>query len=393
MVRAKHNYKNLAKINRKLVLNLLRRESLTNRKALAKLSGLDPSTITKIIREFMNRNLCIETQPEISGKVGRRTIGLKLSKNAYKSVVVRVGVQVTEVAVGYFDGSIEHVDTVRSVNNIGKFVEKIRKTVYPIVEKIDPERFLGISISIPGMVDIENNYIIDVPHLGWRDVDLSEHLEGNIPIYIDNEANLSIIAEKWKNPLIKPTENVVFVYLSEGIGCGVIINGQIYRGTFFNAGELGHMTIDFNGKECYCGNRGCWETLASTEAIVREYERKIAKLEGSSYNDKFTSLISLSENNENALAFLKKEEAYLTAGITNIVNGLSPEYIILGGWGSILSDESVRRIENKVNSMVLHTAKNKIKIMKSLLDSKEQGLAAITGAALMIVDRSLENII
>jgi len=393
MGKVKQNHRELAKNNRKLVLNLLRREGITNRKALAKLSGLDPSTITKIIKEFINRNLCVETQPEISGKVGRRTIGLKLSKDAYKSIVVRVGVQVTEVAIGYFDGTVEHVDTVRSVSNISEFIEKIKKIIYPIIEKISPDRFLGVSISLPGMVDIENNYIIDVPHLGWRDVNLSDYLDGTIPVFIDNEANLSLIAEKWKNPLIKSVENAVFVYLSEGIGCGVIVNGQIYRGTFFNAGEFGHMTLDYGGKECYCGNKGCWETLASTEAIVREYERNFSKLEGSSYNDKFMALVKLSEDNDKALSMIKSEEDYLALGITNIVNTLSPEYVILGGWASILSEDSIKSIENKVNKRILYAAKRKIKITKSLIDSKEQGLAAVIGAALMIVDRNLEKIV
>lgn len=393
MTKKVRNQMGLAKNNRRIVLNFLRKEKITNRKKLAQLTGLDPSTITKIIKEFLNRGLCVETEPEFSGKVGRKTIGLKLSNEIYKSIVIRVGVQLTDIAIGYFDGSIRYIDTVRSDTNIKNFIDKLKGIISPIINDFDNEKFLGISVSLPGMVDTKNNYIIDVPHMGWRNISLKDYFESNVPLFIDNEANLSLIAEKWVNPLLKNVENIVFVYLSEGIGCGIMLGEQLYRGTFFNAGEFGHMIVDYNGKECHCGNRGCWETIASTEAIVREYERIYSKLEGSSFNDKFMNLVELSIKDKDAISLIRKEEENLSIGIANIVNSFSPEYVILGGWASILSDESIRRIEKMVNEKVLYTVKNKVKLIKSNLDQKMQGLAAITGAAYMIVDKSLDKIV
>lgn len=383
----------LGKSNRKLTIDLLRREECTTRRDLAALSGLDPSTITKIIRDFLEKGYCKELSTEDTGSIGRKATILKLNQSALKSVVLKIGVEVTEIGIGYFDGHVEIVKKMTTTSQFPKYIREMEKVAKDFLKTFPLEQFMGFSISVPGMVDTENSFIIDVPHLGWRELQVKDFTKTKFPIYIDNEANLSLIAEKWKNPLLKDYNDLLFVYISEGIGCGLMIDGKLYKGRTFSAGEFGHMTIETNGPRCFCGKKGCWETLTSTEARVKKFESTGQLLKGKNYNEKFVNLIELSKTNNLALKNLREEEEYLATGIINIINGLAPEAVLIGGTGSSLSEDSIKRIELSVNRRGLFAVRNKTKILRSTLDTEGNKDSAVIGAALMAVDRKLDDVI
>ncbi|MGC9384705.1 MAG: ROK family transcriptional regulator [Kosmotogaceae bacterium] len=379
--------------NKKLVLNLIRKGEIT-RRDISKISGLNPSTVTKIVKFLIESKLCFELgRKKSKNSVGRKAINLSVNPKAYQSLIVRIGVQKTEIGRGYFDGSVEILETIRSTTNIANFVSNIKKVSDKITESIPERNFLGVSVSVPGMVDTERAFIIDVPHLGWKNLYVRDYVVTDKSLFLDNEANLSLIAESWKNPSINGLENVVFLYLSEGIGCGIMIDGKIYRGNTYSAAEFGHMSIQQDGPQCYCGNSGCWEALASTEAFVKKYRSAGGHIEGSNYNEQFEQIINQTQNNELAKENLKREEELLAIGIVNIVNSLNPEAVVLGGMAGTLTEQSIERIQKLVNDRVLYALKDKIKIVKSHLDKDGKIVSPGVGATLMIIDRNIQKII
>ncbi|TYB88827.1 MAG: ROK family protein [Kosmotoga sp.] len=382
--------------NRLFLLNLLRQNYRITRRELSKLSGLDPSTVTKITKYFIAKNLCRETVTIKRKLAGRRPIVLELNKDAYKSVVVNIGVSFTEIGIGFFDGKVKVIDRIDSDKNFKNLFNEIFEKAAKIVQKIGKDRFLGYSFSVPGMVDIDKAFIIELPHLNVRELDLKAMIPSESDknsIHIDNEANLSLIAEKAFNDSLEGKHNIVFVNLSEGIGCGVMLEDEIYRGNQYTAGEFGHMTVKLNGEKCYCGNTGCWETVASTEAIVKTASSKGINLEGRYYSEKFQDLATTYRGDPAKERLLKIVEENLASGILNIINGYDPEIIVMGGAAAELPDNSMKRIQKIANQKALYATRGKVKVLRSVLGSYGERSSNIIGAALYAVQRNLEKIV
>ena len=392
MISKKLDSENIGKSNRRLVLQLLRKSTVTTRRDLAISSGLNPSTVTKIIREFLAKGLCEETDTEETAKIGRKAIELRLDKRAYTSVLVDIGVEVTHVGRGLFDGTASALTSFNTPSSFEEFSNALLEKTDEIVRRIPKHKFLGYSISVPGMVDVEESKIVYVPHLDWKDVSVKDRLSKRYPVFLDNEANLSLIAEKWNNPVLASRRDIAFVYVSEGIGCGIMLDGQIYRGRNYSAGEMGHMTVQIDGPKCYCGNNGCWETFASTEAIIRKALALGFELKGANSNEKYLSIFEGKDLHCRDV-MLKEIEKSLAIGIVNIVNSLDPEVVILGGMASRLPDSSIKNLRDLVNSRVLYATGQNIEIRRSVLDLKGKTSSNIMGASLHIIDRRMNDFV
>jgi N-acetylglucosamine repressor len=392
VISRKLDSENIGKSNRRLVLQLLRKNQITTRRDLASVSGLNPSTVTKIIREFLLAGLCEEISTEVTDRIGRKAIELRLNRKAYVSIVVDIGVEETSIGKGYFDGTTSTISSFSTPSTFEEFTEVLVEKTGEVVKKIPKYKFLGYSISVPGMVDVERSKIVYVPHLGWKDVFLKDSLSKRYPVVLDNEANLSLIAEKWNNPGLAGLGDIVFVYVSEGIGCGIMLGGQIHRGRDYSAGEIGHMTVQLDGPKCYCGNSGCWETFASSEAIVRKAQSEGLELKGSNNNERYLDILKNYEKSE--YSFLIEEiEKSLAVGIVNIVNSLDPEVIVLGGVASMLPEEALKRLTGIVNSRVLYATGQNIEVRRSILDTHGKTSSNMIGAALHIIERRVDDFI
>jgi predicted NBD/HSP70 family sugar kinase len=178
--------------------------------------------------------------------------------------------------------------------------------------------------------------------LPWRDVPVVNLLEKatGLPVIIDNSARCSALAEIWHGKAqYAHVRNLLYVSVSTGLACGVVIDGGLYRGGNNTAGQFGHIPIDVNGPDCRCGQRGCWDLYASDKATVKRY----ADLRGASGKRVSTmrKLVELVEAGDGAATEAVRETArYLGMGITGLINGLDPEVVIIGGeitkaWGVI----------------------------------------------------------
>jgi predicted NBD/HSP70 family sugar kinase len=186
-------------------------------------------------------------------------------------------------------------------------------------------------VSVPGLVDRAAGTVIVSPNLGWRAVPVRTLMEEKLelPVYVENDANAAAFAELWYGPLDEVSARTLLsVLVVEGLGTGLIINGELHVGTSIGLGGFGHMTMDPKGSTCSCGRRGCWETFASNRATVDRYNAAKPKNAVRTVSE----LISLAGQGDTiALETLQTTARYLGDGISSLVHGLSPEVVVIGG--------------------------------------------------------------
>jgi len=280
-VKASQQGKNLSDVqemNRSLVLRLLKRQDICSRAQLARLSGLNQATITNIIKDFIKWGLVKETGL-IGGERGRRSIGVQINHKEYYVIGVRLLRK--EFRLGLFDIFGECIIKKvfdNGINNPNVVIEKIKTEIANMMSEND-KNVLGIGIAVPGPYFRKEGRIMTITGFdGWDDIWLKEEMTQSfdIPVIIDHDANAGALAEWWvmPNEIIQGT--AIYLSVDEGVGAGIINNGRIFRGGLGTAGEVGHMTIDRNGKLCECGNRGCLVHCASVTYIMEVARREIS---------------------------------------------------------------------------------------------------------------------
>jgi predicted NBD/HSP70 family sugar kinase len=189
------------------------------------------------------------------------------------------------------------------------------------------EDLLGIGVAVPGLIDKAKGILEFAPNLGWKGVPITRIFKEtyNLPIILNNEAKAAAIGERAL--VYHKINNIVFVSINEGIGCGIFLNCKLYRGASGNAGEFGHITIDTNGPLCHCGNRGCWEIFASENYIMNNY----LKLPTSNPQLSKEEVYQLGKNGDQRIrAIFSETGKNIGIGLVNIINGLSPELLVIG---------------------------------------------------------------
>ena len=313
-------------INRRLVLNLLRTRQPISRADLARLSGLQRSTISLIVEELVNEEWVIEGAP-VSLPRGRRPTMLALNDNrAIVGVDIRPGE--TTIALADLNGkfvSREVMDTPRDAE----------AAIAAMLERIEPllhrgKKVEGIGISLPGRVDPVTGRLLFAPNLGWKDCKLGQRVAQatGLPVELENAANACVLAAVWFDKMDE-CRNLLCVLVAEGIGTGILANGQLVRGHNGLAGEFGHVSIDPNGPLCSCGGRGCWEVFGSNRAAVNHYRRlrpdAPADLE-------FTGILTRADEGDAAAAQVIDTMArFLGEGVRMLVAALAPEKIVMIG--------------------------------------------------------------
>jgi glucokinase len=209
-------------------------------------------------------------------------------------------------------------------------------------EGVDPRRIVGVGAGVPGAVEATRGTVFLAPNLGWRDVPVREYLleRLDLPVVVDNDANCAALGEWWAGAG-RGSELMVCVTLGTGIGGGIVREGRILRGVTGAAGEIGHVTIEIDGRPCGCGNHGCVEAYASGRAIARR-AREGLETAGDSF---VASLVdgdparitaetvaqAARDGDGYALELLGETARYLGAALAGLVNVLNPDRIVLAG--------------------------------------------------------------
>ncbi len=380
----KHDHVSMKTGNKRNLVELLIATGPKTRASLSRESGLAPSAVTRLTRELMNDGIISVIQFEEKSEPGRKGEVLSLSEKPI-AAVFDIGVTKTSLGVAFLNGKIDVV----SHFNTPQLPEDFFKVA---LEKVNAMRnvydFEMVSFSVPGIVNCDRKEIILAPNLGWYNVRIDDLFDGNFDILADNEANLSMLAEARYAADLANVDNAVFVIVREGVGTGVMIGGKVVRGESFSAGEFGHMIVSIDSEErCHCGNKGCWELYAS----IRWANQKYGLLNGNNHIDKFEELLSMAkQDDEKAKAILYVHAYNVAVGITNIVNGVNPEIVIIGGSLSSAPDWYFARVNEIVKTRALKMATTKLKIRPTIFAEPSSNLV---GAAVYAIEKYLDKVI
>ncbi len=314
-------------INRQVVLNYIRENGVISRADIAKLTELQRSTISQIVDDLI-KNEFVEEIGAGASTGGRKPTMLRLQKGKQAVIGVDITPTTTTIATSDLGGNILEQQSFQTDPDVNKTFSEIVKGLKKINNKA-----LQVGVSLPGLVNDIQGRVIFVPFFEWKNWNLKEDLEQEtgLSVVIDNDANAISLAELWfGRKEVRNVKNFLTVLVAEGIGTGMIIDGQIYRGHNGVAGEFGHMVVVGTDSvvECSCGSRKCWEALASDTATIARYLIATNQTNPITIDD-FIELVKA--KNINALKIAKETLFYLGVGIANIVVGLSPETVVVSG--------------------------------------------------------------
>jgi len=351
-----------------------------SRSDISEVTGLTPSSVTRLTKELIDEGYIREIGTMGKNSPGRRRILLDLRKNAFLSLVFDIGVNITTYGVGFFDGEVEPRGTFNTPREPVEFFNIVKE----IYERISGEyRISRISLSVPGMVDMEEKKILLAPNLEWENVSIKELLKVDVPVLADNEANLSMLAEKYHSEDLRNVKEAVFIIIREGVGAGLMIDGKIFRGPSFTAGEAGHMTVNmYSDRQCHCSNWGCWELVSSINWAIEQYGKE---LPGKNAIEKFQAL----KQRNDAKRILMKFAENIAVGIVNLVNILNPELVILGGEVVDLGDSFLDIVKDFVHQRALKAAVKDLKIRTTEFRNISSNLV---GAAVLAVEDIIEEV-
>jgi predicted NBD/HSP70 family sugar kinase len=328
-------------INSRIMLNLVRKHQPISRADLMRHSGLQRSTVSVITEQLIAERWLREGEVGQLPR-GRRPTFLHLNEDRAGIFGINVRPFMTNMALANLEGRFLEQESMVTPSSPDEFVKQIAERVHSLMKERPQMAYEGIGVSLPGRVDLSSQKFIFAPNLKWHEEDLKERLESatGLPVDLENEANACALSEFWFGRHSDSVSNLIAVAVSEGIGVGMILNGQIVRGPSGLAGEFGHVSINENGPKCGCGNRGCWEVFASNSAGVRYYEEaKLSKRNGKTNHTNhkqpditFEDVLQLAEQGDlQALDALDRMAHYLGRGIAMLVTGLAPDVIVVVG--------------------------------------------------------------
>jgi predicted NBD/HSP70 family sugar kinase len=322
-------------INRQIVLNYIREREPISRAEIARETDLQRSTISAIVEALSTEGL-VEEVGEGESTGGRRPTLLRLRTKEAIAIGVSITPSRTTLATSDLAGRIleqkeflTDPDPDKTLNEVIALVREFSVKNNGSIE--------GVGVSLPGLVDPSTGAAVYVPYFKWRDLPIAKTISNasGLPVIIDNDANAVALAELWfGRPEVSDARDFILVLVAEGVGTGIIFDGQVYRGQRGAAGEFGHMVIGTHAPvPCSCGNLDCWEAFSSEGAANARYLKLSSEgKEGNSAPFGFRELVDQALRGEaNAKAALVETAHYLGIGISNLVVGFSPEAVVVGG--------------------------------------------------------------
>jgi predicted NBD/HSP70 family sugar kinase len=381
--------------HRQLVTRLLWREGRLSRAAIARETGLSRSTVSGIASDLLAAGL-ISERGAGSSRGGRRPIVLGFDYDARFVVGVDVGATHISVALTDLNATVYawrsqrhgvRKDPAGTIALVQRLIQDVLRE-----EAVATERCIGVGLAVPSPVH-DGNQLSSRLMPAWEQHDLVAELEAGqpFPVLVDNDANLGALSEQ-RFGAARGRSNVAYIKLATGIGLGLVINGEVYRGAKGLAGEISHTSLDAQGPECICGQRGCLVLLAGSEALI---ERALERAKDTPRSRLYCrDELSTHELVEAALIgdgpaheTIQQAGAVLGVGLANLINVIDPGMVVLGGdltrAGRILLDP----IREAVAARTRWTNATPTEIVSAQLGDRDIAL----GAASMVIDRALAN--
>lgn len=358
---------------------MIRNHCPISRAQIAELTGLTKGTVSTIVNDLMKDHLVYEIGPGRSSG-GRRPVMLMFNKVAGYAVGVDLGVNYLLTVLTDLQGNIVHEQiTPYQDLTYEEILSLLKKDLRTVIDQAPSSTYgiIGIGIGIPGIVGNDGT-ILFAPNLGWKDVDLKGviHNEFQVPVWIDNEANTGALGEKLYGAG-QEASNLVYVSVGIGIGTGIVLNGELYKGISGFSGEIGHTTIEVNGKKCRCGNKGCWELYASEHALMQQAKFLSIFRGGDDREINLETLIRLAdEGHTEVINLFNQVGEYLGVGTMNLILSFNPELVIIGNRLSKAQPWIVNPIKKVLNNRLMPYHREKLRVEFSSLGVYSSALGA-----------------
>ena len=315
-------------INRQIVLNYVREREPISRAEIARETDLQRSTISAIVEDLKTEGL-VEEVGEGESTGGRRPTMLKLRAAGPIALGVSITPTCTTIATSDLAGRV--IDQEEFLTDANTTLKQVIDVVRNFTERYKGS-IEGVGVSLPGLVDPSTGTALYIPYFLWRDLPISEMISNavGLPVVIDNDAYAIALAELWfGRPEVLNARDFILVLVAEGVGTGIIFDGQVYRGQRGAAGEFGHMVIGSGAPvPCSCGSDDCWEAFSSERAAIARY----LESSGASPKTTFIEVVDRALAGEaHAKAALVETARQLGVGISNLIIGFSPEAVVVGG--------------------------------------------------------------
>lgn len=337
MTKAGKNQGDLQGLNRALILRLIHRLRVCSRAELARQSGLTKAAITGITQQLIDAGAVREVGL-MENQSGRRSIGLSICQEKYRSIGLRLTRR--HIRAGLFDLGGEIYDTaecrlppeVDARAALGQMKEMIRR----LLQTAEGQAVLGVGIASPGPILYREGKIAYMSAFpGWEQISIPEEMEKefHLPVVLEHDGVCCALSEWWNRPPGEEARMMICVLAGQGLGAGILMDGQPVRGALGCAGELGHMSMDPKGPLCDCGNRGCLEKYVSVLALEREMERELAQQRGHPLAGQAPdgrAILSLVHRGDPlAVSVYERQARMLGQGIVNLCNVLNPDLIVI----------------------------------------------------------------
>ncbi len=331
---------NPAKTTR-MLLRLIRAVQPISRIEIARRLDVSRSTVTEIVKPLIKSGLIREEsyQPDDENRSqGRPPISLCFNDGDDFFVGLNLGVRHTQVGLATITGEVLAEEEFETPPEPELALKTACQKIKQLCAAVENRTLRTIGVSVPGPTDETRRKLLYAPHLGWSDVAIADALDfDDVPVIVENDATAAAIFEsrmKLQNSTNKLLNNFILVRSGTGIGVGLVIDDEIYRGTGRGqgfAGEFGHMTIVAGGKSCVCGNRGCWEKYASAASAAALYTGDRASFDKTKM-PRFVEIVARAEGGEiRAQKTLEKIGEYLGIGIANVIMGIGVQQVIVSG--------------------------------------------------------------
>ncbi|MBI5290270.1 MAG: ROK family transcriptional regulator [Chloroflexi bacterium] len=324
-------------LNRSAVLNTIKTHGPIGRAEVARRTGLSAATVTGITAELIADDLVFEKAAGDS-RGGRPPILLAL--NPRGGFVVGLKLTETEAIAALTDLQAT-VIAKRTDRLAGRSPERAVNTLANAVAELVGEarirkgKLIGVGVGVAGIVDSEHGLVRQSPYFGWQNLPLRDLLQSRVrvPVFIDNDVNTLTLAEKWFGAG-QSVDNFLTVTVGRGVGLGIVVNGQFYRGATGGAGEFGHTVMDPNGPVCDCGKHGCLESFVGDPGLVRMAAEAAARGELPGPVADVQSLLALAQaGSPAAQAIFARAGEMLGRGVANLINIFNPQLVLISGEG------------------------------------------------------------
>lgn len=372
-------------INREIILQTIHLRQPVSRADLARLTGLQASTVSLIIEQLIQEGW---VSPGTLGRLprGRRPTFVTLND---KHVALAIDLRPSKANLAIIDingkilrrEAIEFAVQDASTRDARRTIAAVTRAAAPMKAMFRGRLIGSVGVSVSGRVDQDAHKLVFAPHAPWGQPDLEMEFEKSLKaaIVMENAANASLFAERWFGKL-GDSPNMLAVSVSDGIGAGILLDGRLVRGREGMAGEFGHMPFENSGPVCGCGNVGCWENFASNRAALRYYHELGPGRELSSFHQ----LLELGLAGDiRALRAIEKMAANLARGLAILVAGLAPEVVLIVGDCTVLWPRISPLIESEL------IAKSFTSRIPRLVPAMDGDAARLRGAAALALYKTI----